>query len=295
MKKIVPKMISVIAIGMMGSIFFAACGGTADRKEEPWMGEMTAMEADDTQAADDAQTAAEESSYALEGQTEQTDASGGLGVSEICELPAHTVVDAKDLTEEEIDGLFYATDITEDIFSRIDHCSYTENDDISPEELRYIRVLHMGFDGNTYIGELIVNSEIGDDIVEIMRELYRAGYPIERMVLVDEYGADDDRSMEANNTSAFNYRTVAGTATLSNHSYGRAIDINPLYNPYVRRGRNGAWIISPSGGAAYVDREKDIPYRIDHEDLCYQLFTEHGFTWGGDWNNPKDYQHFEKM
>lgn len=287
-------MILVIAISGTGSNVFAACSRTVDREEMPWQRETTVMEADNVHVADDTQAAGEESSSALAEQTEQADAPERLSVSEICQLPAHTAVDTEDLTEEEIDGLFYATDITEDIYIRINHCSYTEGGDISTEELNYIRVLHRGIDGNTYIGELIVNSGISEDILGIMRELYRADYPIERMVLVDEYGADDDRSMEANNTSAFNYRTVAGTDTLSNHSYGCAIDINPLYNPYVREKSNGTQVISPSSGAVYTDRSEDFPYRIDHDDLCYQLFTEHGFTWGGDWSNPKDYQHFEK-
>ena len=99
--------------------------------------------------------------------------------------------------------------------------------------------------------------------------------------------------MADNNTSCFNYRTVPGKSKLSNHSYGRAIDINPLYNPYVRT-KDGKVLVSPQNAEEYADRSADFPYKIDREDLCYQLFTEHGFEWGGAWNSSKDYQHFEK-
>lgn len=100
-------------------------------------------------------------------------------------------------------------------------------------------------------------------------------------------------SMEDNNTSCFNYRVVDGTSSLSKHAYGMAIDINPLYNPYVTYPK-GKRRVSPAAGAVYADRNKDFPYKIDKNDLCYQLFTEHGFTWGGSWKTMKDYQHFQK-
>ena len=142
-------------------------------------------------------------------------------------------------------------------------------------------------------GELICHKTIADDLLAIFRELYQAKYPIERMVLVDEYDADDEASMRANNSSAFNFRYISGTKTLSRHSRGMAIDINPLYNPYVRH-RGGRTLVEPANAQAYVDRTKDFPYKIVKGDLCYRLFKKYGFTWGGDWKNSKDYQHFEK-
>lgn len=226
-------------------------------------------------------------------QTQKVSDTETLSLEEIKQLPAHSIVDTASLSDDEIDELFYATEITDAIFSRINNKSYTENDKITIEQLSYIRVLHIGFDENTYIGELIVNNKISDDILEIMRELYSEAYLIESMVLVDEYGADDNKSMEANNTSSFNYRTVPGSNNISNHSYGLAIDINPLYNPYVRT-KNGELNILPANGSEYVDRSGGFPYKIDHDDICYKLFIQHGFTWGGDWKNSKDYQHFEK-
>jgi hypothetical protein len=236
--------------------------------------------------AEDIETAEDE---LQEHQTEEF-----LDIAEICALPAGTSVEIGMLPEESIDALFYASEITEEVFTRINGCSYQENDNISLDELSYVRVLHRGFDGTTRIGELIVNSALKEDIIDIMRELYKADYPIEQMVLIDVYGGDDNQSMAANNTSAFNYRTVSGTNKLSNHSYGRAIDINPLYNPYIRTASDGSTLCEPENGAPYINRDEDFTYKIDHSDRCYQLFKEHGFTWGGDWRSVKDYQHFEK-
>ena len=214
-------------------------------------------------------------------------------LSDIQHMPASSVLTESMLNSELIDQLFYYTELTDTVTSRIMNISYKENDHISLSDLRYLRVLHRNIDGQVLIGELIVNHQIADDILEIMKELFWSDYPIELMVLVDEYLADDDTSMSANNSSAFNYRMVSGTNRLSNHSYGMAIDINPRYNPYIVT-RNGKTMITPENGIPYADRESDFPYKIEENDLCVKLFLEHGFTWGGSWRNSKDYQHFEK-
>ena len=109
----------------------------------------------------------------------------------------------------------------------------------------------------------------------------------------DEYDADDEASMRDNNSSAFNFRFISHTTKVSKHGLGMAVDINPLYNPYVKAVK-GETSIEPAVAAAYVDRSGDFPYKIDHDDLCYKLFTKYGFTWGGDWEHSKDYQHFER-
>ena len=101
--------------------------------------------------------------------------------------------------------------------------------------------------------------------------------------------------MEDNNTSCFNYRPVEGTSSLSKHALGLAIDINPFYNPYITYNKDGSEKVSPANASAYADRTASFPYKIDENDLCYQLFKEHGFTWGGHWNSCKDYQHFQKV
>ena len=154
-------------------------------------------------------------------------------------------------------------------------------------------VLYVNFKGNTSTGDIICNKAIAQDLVEIFYELYQADYQIEQIRLVDEYGADDLLSMQDNNTSCFNYRTIAGTNRISMHGRGLAIDINPFFNPYITY-KNGKQQVSPVGAESYADRTQPFAYKIDENDLCYRLFTAHGFSWGGNWNHSKDYQHFEK-
>ena len=195
---------------------------------------------------------------------------------------------------------FFFEPITPDIEARIRGISYPENDtdiEVSLSDLSYVSVLYNDFEGNVAQGELICNNSIALDLVEIFEELYRSGYQFERIELIDEYGGDDTLSMENNNTSCFNYRIVDGSDHLSKHAYGLAIDINPFYNPYVvfNKDGSGETYISPKGSEVYADRSKDFPYKIDENDLCYKLFIEHGFTWGGNWNSSKDYQHFQKV
>lgn len=165
---------------------------------------------------------------------------------------------------------------------------------ITLDELRYVHILHYDFDGNSAEGELICNEFIAGDLVEIFYELYCNEYRLEKVLLIDEYDGDDVSSMEDNNTSCFNYRPVAGSSSLSRHAYGLAIDINPLYNPYITYGKDGTMNVSPASGTDYADRTLSFPYKIDEDDLCYKLFIQHGFTWGGSWNHSKDYQHFQK-
>lgn len=188
---------------------------------------------------------------------------------------------------------FYISEIPDDIFAKMQGKSYKEDCTVPREDLRYVHVRHMGFDGEAKDGELVVNKAIADDVLAIFEELYKADYPIEKVRLVDEYDADDEASMSDNNSSAFNFRFISHTTRISKHGLGMAVDINTRYNPYVKT-VNGKLSIEPANGADYVDRSKDFPYKIDHDDLCYKLFTEHGFTWGGDWTHSKDYQHFER-
>lgn len=168
---------------------------------------------------------------------------------------------------------------------------------VSYEDLRYMNILYYDFNGDVQTGELICNKAIADDLIEIFYELYKNEYQIESVRLIDDYNGDDTASMEANNTSCFNYRPVDGTSSLSKHALGCAIDINPFYNPYVvfNKGKAGETYISPAGSEVYADRSKVFAYKIDENDLCYKLFKEHGFTWGGNWNSCKDYQHFQKV
>lgn len=192
---------------------------------------------------------------------------------------------------------FYYEPMTDSVKNRITGISYPENGCTVPyEDLTYVGLLYFDFNGQEQTGELICNKAIAQDMVEIFYELYRNEYQLERVRLIDEYDGDDTASMADNNTSCFNYRVVDGTTHLSKHALGLAIDINPYYNPYVVFGKNadGSDYISPPGSEVYADRSQSFAYKIDENDLCYRLFTEHGFTWGGNWNSVKDYQHFQK-
>ena len=182
--------------------------------------------------------------------------------------------------------------IDEKIFSRIDGKSYKENCTVPLEDLRYLQVLHKTLTGETLSGELICNVKIAETLIEIFEKLYEANYPIEKIKLVDEYDADDELSMADNNSSCFNFRFVSNTNRISKHGYGMAIDINPRYNPYIKF-VNGKKSIEPANGANFEDRTKNFPYKITEDDLCYKIFTERGFLWGGNcWKNELDYQHF---
>lgn len=214
------------------------------------------------------------------------------------------------------DGFFYQP-LSDAVTARITGISYPVSESIAPalslqatnviadsetpaisyDDLCYMNVLHYDFQGEIQTGELICNKKIAQDLVEIFYELYLNEYQIEKIRLVDEYGGNDTASMEDNNTSCFNYRVVDGTNSLSKHALGCAIDINPFYNPYVvfDKSGNGDTYISPKGSEIYADRSQNFPYKIDESDLCYKLFKEHGFTWGGNWNSSKDYQHFQKV
>lgn len=188
---------------------------------------------------------------------------------------------------------FYCEPLSDEIKEKITGVSFHENDNITYDDLRYLNVLYVDFNGETQKGEIICNKAIAQDLIEIFKELYDNQYQIEKIRLIDEYDGDDDLSCADNNTSCFNYRVVGGTDSLSKHALGLAIDINPFQNPYITY-PNGVERISPAGSEPYADRDSGLPHMILEGDLCYNLFTSHGFTWGGHWKTLKDYQHFQK-
>ena len=159
---------------------------------------------------------------------------------------------------------------------------------VGPENLRLLTLPFVGFDGGEHTGELVVHQDSADRIVGVFRTLFDARFPIERMELVDVYGADDDRSTMANNTSAFNCRPVTGGGGWSQHSYGRAIDINPVQNPYVYRDGH---VLDPNA-APFTDRNRTDPGMIKPGDVVVSAFAAIGWGWGGNFNSIKDYQHF---
>lgn len=156
---------------------------------------------------------------------------------------------------------------------------------VKRRDLRYVQVTYLRFDGTARQGELVVHEDEAADVVEVFEAIYAERFPIRRMRLIDDYQGDDDLSMAANNMSAFNCRLVTGGTRWSEHSYGRAIDINPVRNPFV----NGD-IVAPPAGQNYLDRS---PRRKGMVSMAVRAaFERIGWSWGGDWSNLKDYQHF---
>jgi D-alanyl-D-alanine carboxypeptidase len=156
-------------------------------------------------------------------------------------------------------------------------------------DLRLLTVSHWGFDRGVQRGRLVVHRDAARGMLGTMRSLFRLHFPIRRMHLVDAYGADDHRSMAADNTSAFNCRFVAGSPTVwSEHAYGRAIDVNPIENPYVTE----SGFVSPPAGAPYARRSRHARGMIHRGGPVVRAFASIGWEWGGNWVSPKDFQHF---
>ena len=154
-------------------------------------------------------------------------------------------------------------------------------------ELRALRVSYWDFGGSVRNGTLIVHRDVATPLLRVFGRLFAVRYPIRRMTPVDAYGGDDYRSIEADNTSAFNCRPVAGTSRWSEHAYGRAIDIDPLENPYVSDGTT-----SHPASRRYLDRSLRLPGMIHAGDEVVRAFAAEGWGWGGTWSGTRDYQHF---
>lgn len=170
--------------------------------------------------------------------------------------------------------------------------SWKEECPVPLSDLSYISVSHWDYDGYVRIGHMVVHAKLADELIDIFDELFAHKFPIERMEIVDMYNADDNRSMSANNSSCFCFRPNTTTpGVYSNHSWGIAIDINPLVNPYVRGER-----VLPEGGRAYLDRTASYIGGITDspDNACYRAFTSRGYEWGGSWPDRQDYQHFSK-
>ncbi|MBO4365578.1 MAG: M15 family metallopeptidase [Eggerthellaceae bacterium] len=208
-----------------------------------------------------------------------------------CVLPVQTVVDEKYINRYGIEDFFTVQPIPDSVFERMDGVTFPSDCPVTRGELRYIRLLHVDAEGNVKVGEMVVNEAIADDVASIFKQLYEAQYPIESVRLACDYGGDDELSMEANNTSAFNCRPIEGTGEQSRHSYGMAVDVNPLYNPYVMESQG---LVLPVTAGEYANRSIVTEYTMFEGDLCWQLFTSYGFVWGGSWAAPIDYQHFER-
>ena len=158
---------------------------------------------------------------------------------------------------------------------------------VSLRDLRLLRLSHRGFDGKVRTGRLVVHRDVAREVVAVFRRLYEARFPVRRMQPVDAYGGSDFRSIEADNTSAFNCRHVEGTLRWSEHAYGRALDLNPIENPYVSGGRTSHRASTP-----YLDRGRRRPGMAYEGGAAVRAFDASGWGWGGRWAAARDYQHF---
>jgi hypothetical protein len=155
-------------------------------------------------------------------------------------------------------------------------------------ELRLLQVTHWDFIGCVCTGQLVVAAAVADSVLTVFEAIFAAKFPIAKLRLIDEYGADDERSMADNNSSAFNCRLIAGTSRPSRHALGLAIDINPVQNPYIANGK-----VHPQAALPYVDRALLRPGMLFAGDAVVSAFQHAGWSWGGSWDEPKDYHHFE--
>ena len=177
------------------------------------------------------------------------------------------------------------SEITPELAERM-HASWRPGCPVDLADLRYVTGGHVDFDGGVSTGELVVHTDVADAVVEVFAALFEARYPIRSMRLIDDFDADDAASMAADNTSAFNCRAVTGGSAWSEHAYGRAIDLNPVENPYVR-GEH----LAPAQGEVFRHRP-DLPGVIHAGDAVVAAFAAAGWAWGGYWDSPVDYQHF---
>jgi poly-gamma-glutamate synthesis protein (capsule biosynthesis protein) len=178
--------------------------------------------------------------------------------------------------------------ISDEIRARIANKSWREDDARCPRlsDLAYLRVDHVTFDRTVSRGELIVAAVLAARTCDLFRRLFELGFPIRQLRLVDDFDASDDASMDADNSSAFNFRVVAGTTVLSQHALGRAIDINPVENPWRRPDR-----ILPPAGEAFADRAIIRPGMIVRPGPVVAAVDEQGWEWGGDWRHAFDDHH----
>jgi hypothetical protein len=162
---------------------------------------------------------------------------------------------------------------------------------VSPDDLRRVELDYLGFDGGVHRGAMVVHRDVVEDVVAIFADLLRQRYPIAAMRTVEQYpGAEDELSMRDNNTSAFNCRPLPNSNQWSLHAYGRAVDVNPLINPFT----DAAGDLEPATAGRYLDRSRDEPGMLRAGSPAVAAFTDRGWRWGGAWRDPIDYQHFEK-
>ena len=179
-----------------------------------------------------------------------------------------------------------ARPVPEDVLAR---SSWREGCPVTPKQLVYLTMTHHGFDGRHHTGEMIVNVTVADDVVEVFRQLWEAGFPIEQMRVISAEEIDAHPTGDFNDTTSFVCRPAVGSSSWSQHAYGLAIDINPFHNPYVRED-----VVLPELASAYVDREVVRPGMIYEGDVVTRAFDAIGWGWGGRWSSLDDWMHFSR-
>jgi hypothetical protein len=165
--------------------------------------------------------------------------------------------------------------------------SWTEDCPVTLDELRYLTVSHFGFDGEFHTGEIIVNTAVAEDVVDVFARLHEARFPIEQMRVTTLEQVDDHPTGDFNETGSFVCRPAVGSSNWSYHAYGLAIDVNPFHNPYQKGD-----LVIPELASVYTDREDVRPGMIVAGDVVTEAFAEIGWEWGGNWNTLKDWMHF---
>jgi hypothetical protein len=174
--------------------------------------------------------------------------------------------------------------IPDDVLAR---SSWTEECPVSLDELRYLRLTHWGFDGEAHTGEMIVNTAVAEDVVEVFGKLHEARFPIEQMRVTRFDEIDDHPTGDFNETGSFVCRPAVGSSNWSQHAYGLAIDVNPFHNPYEKGD-----LVIPELASTYTDREDVRVGMVFSGDVVTEAFAEIGWAWGGNWNSLKDWMHF---
>ena len=191
-----------------------------------------------------------------------------------------TILNAKFMNRQDIDTVIVDSQLT--LKEALAGLKIPQN---VRKTLAIITVKYWGFDNKIHKGQLVINKKLSDEVKQIFNEIFNLRFPIYSVIPIVKFEWDDEKSMLANNTSAFNYRKIKGTDRLSNHSFGLAIDINPWLNPYVKKNS-----VEPEG-ASY---NPELPGTITEYSNVVKIFKSFGWDWGGDWTRGKDYQHFEK-
>ncbi len=176
--------------------------------------------------------------------------------------------------------------VPDDVLAR---SSWVPECPVGVDDLVYITVSHWGFDEEYHTGEIVVNAAVGEDVIEVFRQLHAARFPIEQMRVITKEEIDAHPTGDWNDTTSFVCRPAVGSSNWSWHAFGLAIDINPFHNPYLKGD-----LVLPELASAYLDRDDTRPGMIGPDDIVVQAFRDVGWSWGGNWNSLKDWMHFSE-